>query len=760
MTPRFGAASVLVRSSLPRFALLFAFARVVAACESDSVASSACDASAGSGCESPITSGDGGDDDTTLEPDAGESDSEDASTGEPNDGQLEPDAAERMDASGADSGEQDAGGDSGPPINNGDAAIDDAAAADSGSGDSAIPSTDDGSYFCGGPAPTASILLSPGFPRGVTSGDYLLGGWPHWELWQLSTRRQLSRGEANVNNCTGCPGGAASIAGDKFLVSQDDSHLEVRAISDSHVIGTITYAGVARGDDRSLLPALSVDGSYVWQRSPLALTAWSVTGQQLFQRSGNYMAGRVFAAADGLRVAHGPAGANVIERVTLAGDSTTTPAFVGAFQAWFDDGGRFITTDGAALRVYSRDAASQHFGQITAPSLLFGFGDLVSFSNAVYRVGNTQPITTFSTTEGVAVWNTDSGGARAYAAARDSSTMTTGLLTVDLRGSAPEIRTYPISAYSSPGFSAASGGFVMSVGSLVYWTPGHGTPPRQLGCGDVEDVAGSDTGRAAVATQDGLIRLFSFASATPQFDGAIVAQASQISMSRDGTRLLSVEGDTLRLYALPERTQIKSWKLYIQDPNASEPHVTAWSFSPGSRRLGYVLCPHDVSAGCSVKIEDFDGNAVGQPIVLSASSVEPSVLRLSPNARRVALGLNGTSIYEDGVFVGGSGLTLGDWVGDDALVLNSFVGEHNDYAGTTVTNVHGEPQRSFSLSAAPNVRAIDATQFYDSRTDRIYSVQDGHVIWEGGRGGYPYHADLAGRYRVVSALDVEIATWR
>jgi len=88
---------------------------------------------------------------------------------------------------------------------------------------------------------------------------------------------------------------------------------------------------------------LASDGSYVVAASDTHLTVWSAAGVALFTRLADYGDAQVFAAAEELRIGAGPAGAQVIETISVpAGIASVGDPYLGAFQSWSEDGGNFI----------------------------------------------------------------------------------------------------------------------------------------------------------------------------------------------------------------------------------------------------------------------------------------------------------------------------------------------------------------------------------------------------------------------------------
>src|SRR5690348_16759595 len=121
-------------------------------------------------------------------------------------------------------------------------------------------------------------------------------------------------------------------------------------------------------------------------------------------RWGDYSTAVAFAAPSAVRIALGPAGANVIETVSLpAGSSASSPAFQGTFKSWFLDGQGFLSTTSNTVWVYSSSGVQQDIKAFSsAPSQLGGQGpwfwdvEPPGATLALYKVGSSAtPATTY-----------------------------------------------------------------------------------------------------------------------------------------------------------------------------------------------------------------------------------------------------------------------------------------------------------------------------------------------------------------------------
>jgi hypothetical protein len=614
-----------------------------------------------------------------------------------------------------------------------------------------------GADFCRGPAPTWDVLLSAGTSGGrlAMDGDRLLAtSFDAWTLWQPSTGRQVASGFAKLATRNGAPGSAGDLLGDKFLASRDDVKVEIRSAADGAVLATFDMMYIENelsGD--GMLPRFSNDASYVWQQGGWALRAWSLQGELLFQRSGYYTHARIYAGPNELLIADGPAGSNIIERVTLNGTSSTAATFAGTFAGFFDDDARFLARDSAGTTIYSPGGVPQQL--IPAAGYAWGYGELVMVGASIYRIGQALPIATYDDID-IRDWDPlIPARARGMRGLYPYSTVGK-LKVVSLLGNEPSAGTHTVSASSGYDFDALAstpdGTWALSVEGQASWSTGvAATPVAISGCGPMLAVAGSASGHVAVATADGLVRIFHLDGPAPSLVCAIAAPSGDVSLSSDGSTLLSI-GHTLRLYRLPGGELVHE---------APVPRV--WALAAQAERVAQGVCAD--ATNCSLTVTDFAGAPViSAPIpFVWGDSQTLTRIALSPNGRRLAI-LNGsnlsTAIYEDGISIGGSTSGLRGWLGNSALLLQTK--QPSFFVDPIVTNAIGETQRTLTVPTYIWFRPIDELQFYNAHTDAVYSSADGHVLWQGDtRAPGQVLADIAGRYRAtVEGHRVRLAPWR
>jgi len=141
---------------------------------------------------------------------------------------------------------------------------------------------------------------------------------------------------------------------------------------------------------------LAIDGSYLLFTGTEGVQAITPQGMTLFTRAGDYLTAAqgssYFAGPNEVRVANGPAGAQVIENIAVpSGAATTSPAYAGNFAGWFLDGEKFLSTAGNTVRVYSSGAVQLDRASLPSIDGLAGSGEWYWTSKnttQVYRVGS------------------------------------------------------------------------------------------------------------------------------------------------------------------------------------------------------------------------------------------------------------------------------------------------------------------------------------------------------------------------------------
>ena len=377
----------------------------------------------------------------------------------------------------------------------------------------------------------------------------------HIALWNAQTGAEIVSTDTACNNDCG---ERMALAG-ATVVFRQPTGLDVRTSTDGAAISTI-----ALPQSPQIWWMLAADGSYICAGSSTGLTAWSPNGAILFSRSGNYSASKQFAAAGELRIAGGPAGVSVIEKIGVPGGTTTlTPAFQGQFHSWFLDGERFLTNIGNTVWVYSREAVQQDLVALSSTNELSGQGEWFWTKDSslvnIFKVGSSaMPSASYSvsaTTETIA-----SGSVLGLISGSKS------LSVVDFASGAPVKTDYTYADENVSAFGARNASdWVVgdSLGVMLGDLSGPGAPLR-YSIGKVLSIAGNDS-RIALGLAAGNILYFNAATRLPQGEIASSCTAPLV-MSADGTKLAvgptmfgCSPDDPMRVYELPSDSVLAEW---------------------------------------------------------------------------------------------------------------------------------------------------------------------------------------------------------
>ena len=363
----------------------------------------------------------------------------------------------------------------------------------------------------------------------------------HWVLWNLSARRVLLEGDDGqvIEYPPAVTGGPVLVGSTLVVVGS----------------GLLRVHDAITGELRFSMPAsptqfgVAQDGSYVWTADSSALNLWSaLDGHNIAARPGNYDTARLFAAPAEARVALGPAGAQVIERIGTDGSQTVTSSFSGDFSSWFTDGQHFLTSLGTTVWVY--DAAATQTGIWSVP-IPANYANLTGQGAYFWTLAFPGQLTLYSITGGgtpVATYN-ETESATAFGVGSMIGVLpfppVGTLQLIDLSGSSPTVTSYQVPIAYLEAFTADASGH-WAVGNkhgVVYDSDAvtGGLPP--VGLGNALSVAGAPTGRAAAATAGGLVLLFDVTSSLEP-NGTIAFASSHLELSSDGT-VLAAAGNLL-----------------------------------------------------------------------------------------------------------------------------------------------------------------------------------------------------------------------
>ena len=667
-------------------------------------------------------------------------------------------------SSGGASGASGTGGDSGSAGTGGTSGTE--TGGTSGTGGSG--SWGDGELLCGALGnldASSGVLLDLGLQGGIAwmerTDDRLLAtdSDGNWALWDLNGKKVLARGRDADRvwiACPGCP--RPDLAGDLFtLVSS--TWLEVRSLLDGSLITTIaTPAEELPGDTLQTHQnqgGLSPDGSYYWSGTADGIKAWDESGTLLLTKDGDcrktFSGCKVSAGTDELRIAQGPAGEGVIERISIDTGASTTSPFAGSFYGWFLDGERFFTTQANALRIYATDTATQE-ALVEYAGETGGQGDYfwstVSGELWIYAVANpSSPVAKYPVS-GQDEYNPYGTyfpvGNRIGLIHETDATVVelgpTGIMdrTVDLPAG-PDPWRYTVDAAGNYAF-ANQRGVVYDGADLEH----------ALSCGQLYDLEGSEQGTLALATSLGLM-LFELAPDSRRYVARVPFPSAAVSLSSDGSVLATLSlhgarlfpreqlGDTaLSIWSLPDRTQILT--------RPSPPGAYGLSLSPLGYRFSYAWnVPSD--GAYKRQIEDltgdvnmrFDGDSFISGIKLSPDETRVAVRRGRPPTSHYS-----TQLYENGTLIGAFDGAPVLWLDQDHLIVHTLSDQNNpDFQrGARIYAIPGGfqpgPQLDlFTEDDADDAAMLSPTEIYSGHLNRVYSLSTGELLWSGppaGRG--------------------------
>lgn len=552
----------------------------------------------------------------------------------------------------------------------------------------------------------------------------------HWALWNATTAARVASGTLSCLSNSSCAaqidlaGGVAALA--------TGNTVELRSASNGQILSNATQASWWK---------LASDGSYLATGTAQALNVWSPTGTVLATKSGNYSQAKAHAAAAELRVANGPAGTNVIEKVTIAtGVSANGPTFQGTFHSWFLDGERFFTNIGNTIWVYGQDSQQQDIRALPTIQNLTGQGQRFWTRDAapvvVYTVGASgSPTATFTmpSTDTVIASGTTIG-------VLEYGTASLGV--IDLAAATPTRIDVPLTVAYISTYAARSdaGWLVGNRRGVVVDATNSPASPTYFGFGHARGIV-ANSNRIAVSTMGGI--LF-FNATTREQEGQINFSSSRLSLSSDGTVLAALANDedaqyltdrTIKIFALPSGTEIQSLPYSYPGPFPKDVVL-----SGSGQVLGKLV--RTPSAGYFRETTTVGSGTMlwSDTLATSTDSIPDLTTYLSPTGNRIALPdgrhFSGgtTNLIMNGNLVGAApGVPVG-WLDEDQLLVNRY-GLSTDpivtwYATSDIVSPTGQLLRSVKLSSEiRSLQTVDANRIYSPQRNQIFSLTDGSTVW-------------------------------
>jgi len=558
----------------------------------------------------------------------------------------------------------------------------------------------------------------------------------HWVLWDLQTTASIAHGDSSCASTCAQRGDLAVST----IAIQTSTGIELRSSLDGHVTASVA----------SSAPwwSLASDGSYVVAGDASALTAWSPSGVVLLSRAGDYSKATTYAAPNEIRVALGPAGAHVIERIAITtGSASSTPTFQGDFSSWFIDGARFITNLGNTVWIYSKDGVQLDIKALaTTTYIRGGQGQWFWVTSNPYDTGTLDIYQVGASANPAASYSF--GNTRLPLPSRDSIAVQSfqgNMLTViDLSGSSPTRLDYS-SPLSSPGPFAllASGQWIVGDGNGVL--ADSSMPTKYFGLGKALAVAGSSR-RIVVATTTRGITYFDVATRNEEGRIGPPITSARLGLSDDGSvlavaRNVNDGGDhPLDVYSLPGASLIKSWLYpYGSDPWLRDISLSGSGVVVGKTGQACVPCGNigkywrqvDTTAGATVW-----SDLANPPPTINVEFSEYAP-RLSPDGSLIAVS-NGqrsdattTQIYRGGQIVTAvAGWPVG-WIDDNRLLVNRYVFQFqaDRYMSCVVVDPAGHTIGTCALPELYSLQRVGPDAIYSPERNAIFSVSTGQATW-------------------------------
>jgi hypothetical protein len=643
---------------------------------------------------------------------------------------------------------------------------------------------------------SGSELLDLGHANPVSvlkqSGDRVLSedASGHWVLWDTAHRTHVASGDADPLPAGG--GGLALAATPNVssntvvnifgylpvdlaagtLAVPTATSVTLRSSVDGHVLSTVSLPPAVASAG---IFGLAEDGSYLWTASTSGLNAWSTSGKMLVNLAGDYSISRIYAAPTELRVGQPPQpnGNNAFELDSvITGRRTKTLILNDAFESWFLDGSGFMTAarqtsaigNDTVVTFYSSAGVKQN-----VHTLQFDAAGIVGQGAYFWTLGApTKTLQVFSIAGGdTPVWISPSlvvspqppAGAGNLIEFADSFSGPVELL--DLSG--PTITQTSVAIPGSPSAFDADflGNWAGSFGSLVYDSVDAmgSAAPRSLDCGRVFSIAGSTSGRVAIATEAKQVLTIDLQAMPQALVGSLGFAATRVALSSNGTVLVAGApgaaptpvGTSLRVFDLSSGTNPWTWTfgngLQLVDFSLSLNGATlAWttqSIPAQARFMTRRLASTATGVAFFSDSVTFPGAEV--PVALSPDGTLAAISDSSPpNANAT------TGIFKAGRVVGtAQGYPIG-WIDNAQLLLKTYVLSGSGsalpvFGGDIITDPQGHTTSASNLPPIARLSVAGPNQIYDPDRGLLYDLGSGSVIWQTSA----LLSDIAGPYAVV-----------
>jgi hypothetical protein len=577
----------------------------------------------------------------------------------------------------------------------------------------------------------------------------------HWVIWDYATGAIVQQGSScDAEVCV--PG--AELGGMTAVIGMP-GRLDAYSAVTGDLLGSVptipTWWHVAS------------DGSYICGGTASRITAWAPSGAVIASRAGDYSKSQVVCRPGSMLVAMGPAGATLIETVSLpSGSSSIGPRFAGTFSSWFVDGSAFLTNTNESVWVYSSSTALVESASLPTINGLAGDGSWYwthvcsgtgSLTVTIYGIGSGGSPAASYTVPSDDLCQVDVTGTGLTIGVADA--INDKMRVIDLSGATPVDAEFALPP-SGPGRYAAVSNSQWVVGNyhgvLLAGPSGNGTL-RNLNFGQAWSIAGSAT-RVAMAAASGQTAIFD--TGTWQLEQTLSSSNSQVELSSDGTVLAArASADqfpsysldaSVRVYSLPSGTLTSSWPYAAARYAPTNPWPVDITLSASGRLLGQVIYTGGGSQTYTREVTSSsrgpslwsDSVSDAPPAIQSLPVGWPLPIRLSDDDTLIAVSNSkdnnaSTNIYLNDVLATTvPGWAVG-WLPANSILVNLYTPDPEmpfqfDYAGSASYTAVGLKQHapSLDLGESGTIQVTGADSVFNPGTNAIYSLATGMLEWE------------------------------
>lgn len=595
---------------------------------------------------------------------------------------------------------------------------------------------------------TAQILALQQTADRVLSIDSL----GNWVLWNSTSGQMLNSGSDGSDRIRPCAywTGEAAIAGSIAAVGTGNG---------AHVL-SLTTGQVLFSIGNVSWWQLAPNGTYIAYGGSNGLWATSSEGVTESGSEGDYSAACPISENEQVQVANGPAGANVIQTVSVNdGSVSTSPAFPGTFYRWFTDGSHFITNGVSTSSIYANNVALENV--VNGP-VDGGYGNWAwSAAPSGVTVLPTLSASSGTTTFAAPAYSTISSFGSDIAFLNSAQSQPSQQVDViDLSASVPSEAQYQ-TGLTSP--------TAIAVYSPSQWVAGdqYGRvliePAQQyLGYGRVLSMAGSENSLVA-STAIGTLLFYNLNGPSgPALTSTAQLSANQMALSSDGSVLatLNPADNLVTVYSLPSMNTVSTF--------------TAGAFAMSGSGNTIAQYQND-GMSVQVSVTGISGNPTYLTESYEAGSIpsgSAGAVTLSPDGTLIGYAyLASSDQYETQIYLNGNpvavvpGVAEG-WINNNQILVANY--SYSPEAGiayegsSTVYSATGATIATVPLPLPIwNPQFTTPTTVYDPapETDAIYSLTTGTLVWQGPLLAFTPGAACGSYICYVSGAELSLAAY-